>query len=333
MAYKVLMEKFRQAEQIIQAAQKILLITHLRPDGDAVGSTCALAEYLAMAGKSWVIFCRDLPADKFGFLACAKAFNNRYGATDKRTGLVVDVNNFDLIIVLDCGSLSRTGLENEILQRDKNVTAIEFDHHLRSLPYADLEIKNERASSTSELVFGFLKANNIKISARIAEAILTGILTDTENFLYPSAGGAAMRISAEMMLAGACLPKIVNRAYRDKAIDSLKIWGVAMSKLKINKKYNIAVTAIPHDELKERAVDREVLDGISNFLGNLKGVKAVIFLREVQEGVVNGSIRTSHPEVDVDKLAQLFGGGGHKKSSGFSISGRLVETDSGWKIV
>jgi phosphoesterase RecJ-like protein len=118
-----------------------------------------------------------------------------------------------------------------------------------------------------------------------------------------------------------------------KSVGSLKLWGRAFDRLKIDPETKIATTAITHQDMQELEVEADAAEGVSNFLNGLKGVRAVIVLSERTPGVIKGSCRTTDPCVDVSKLAMLLGGGGHKKAAGFSFPGKLEETATGWKIV
>ncbi len=325
---------YRKADLLIGKSDKILLVTHANPDGDALASVCAMAEYLSGLPKPYLIYCHDQPLSKFDYLPHFHEFNFRFSLQkDENKDLDLKFDSFDLILVFDCGSLGRTQLAGKIAGRGKGQKVIEFDHHPKTDDYADLELRDPNAASTTEIVYEFFKANKVKVNKEMAKAILTGISTDTANFLHPVTTTKTINIASEMMRKGASLPKIVVRTWRDKSIKSMKIWGRVMSSVRVNKKYNLAFTALTHEDIEELRVDDEVLEGITNFLSSLKGVKGVLFLREKKRGVIRGSLRTADPEIDISKLAKLFGGGGHPKASGFTVEGNLIETDNGWKVV
>jgi bifunctional oligoribonuclease and PAP phosphatase NrnA len=325
---------FRKVNNLINESNRILLIAHANPDGDAIASVCAMAEYLKNIGKSYQAYCHDQPPSQFEFISCYREFSYKIRENKaENTGLIFDFSTFDLIMVFDCGSLERTMLKAEISARRPDQKVVEFDHHPKVYDYADLEIRDHRSSSTAEIVYDFFKANNIKLNMKMAKAILTGISTDTGNFLYPSTSDKTIKIASEMLLYGANLPKIVENTWRNKSINAMKFWGKVMSGLKVNRKYSIAVAALPLSEMEGMEIDNEELEGLSNFLGNLSGVKAIIFIRQTGPGQVKGSIRTSDEFTDVSKLAKVLGGGGHPKASGFTLEGELVETEKGWKVI
>jgi len=135
-----------------------------------------------------------------------------------------------------------------------------------------------------------------------------------------------------MLLHGAKYPLIIEETWRNKSLSAMKLWGKAIGGLEINTKYNIAYTVLTKKDIEDCDCSDEEMEGISGFLSNLYGVNGLMLIREVGGGAIKGSLRTSHDKVDVSKLARRLGGGGHKKASGFFISGKLKDTKEGWII-
>jgi phosphoesterase RecJ-like protein len=170
-----LREKFIQAMGMIEAAQKVLFVAHVKPDGDAVASLCAMMEIAKLKKKDFTAYAQGEAPRQFNFLS-----NFDLIESEKNWQSFAD---FDLIIALDCGELKRTNLAEEIKQRGKHQKVIEIDHHPRFFRYSDVEIRNPSASSTVELIYQLLTVNKIKINRSMADAILTGIIADTNNLL------------------------------------------------------------------------------------------------------------------------------------------------------
>lgn len=307
----------------IKTAKNILLVAHERPDGDALGSICAMMDFLLSQDKKFTAYCFDAPPINFNYLPHLEKI-----VSDKTK---INFLDFDLVIVFDCGDLTRTKLTDEIRTRARSQYVINIDHHSKTDDFADLEIKNDRAASTTEIVYDFFHLNKLPINKNVADCLLTGISVDTNNFLYQSTTDRTINISSEMLAQGASLPKIMEKTMRNHRLKSLKLWGAAMSGLEINKKYNLAVTALSKEDLAGAA--DEDMDGISNYLGNLQGVAGVISLFEREGGIIKGSIRSSHPTVDISLLAGRFGGGGHAKAAGFVIQGQLKRNGGKWEII
>jgi len=309
-----------KAYQQIQNTNNILLVTHDQPDGDAIASVCALAEFLDSLAKNFTIFCANLPPCHFNFLPQIEKFTNQ-----------LDSFTFDLIITVDCGSLARTKLTDEITNRKTNQLVIEFDHHPRVEAYSNLEIRNPLAASTTEIIYDFFKANKIRITKKLATCILTGIVTDTFSFFYPATSSATVKIASDMLSLGARLPQITENTWHNKSLKTMKIWGKALSNLQINQKYNIAITVLSSNDIPPDVNDDD-LDGIAGFLSSLYDVNGILMLRQSKDGKIKGSLRTARSKMDISKLATLLGGGGHAKASGFTLAGQLEKKENGWKI-
>jgi len=316
-------EKFQTAFQKIKAAENILLITHFNPDGDALSSLCAMIELVESLQKNYLAYCASLPGQAFSFLPKIEKVKNE----------IDDFEKYDLIISLDCGSLPRTRLQKEIKHRQPNQFYIEFDHHPKMDDYADLELRSPERASTTEQLYFFLQVNEVEISSTLALCLLTGLVTDTGNFFYPTTSQETISIASEMMRKGAKLPKIIEHIWYNKRLSVMKLWGLAMSRLQINKKYNIAFSILTIDDFSEHEATEDDIEGVSGFLSNLQDVKAVVLLRESTSGLVMGSLRTNQQNIDVSALARKLGGGGHPKASGFSVSGSLKKVGENWQIV
>jgi phosphoesterase RecJ-like protein len=354
METQLLKEKYIAAYEKIAAAENILLVTHERPDGDGLASLCAMATFLDKLGKSQTLFCADAPQEFFSFLPNVNkivsdklllekipSINHRRGGTGRggaaaATGCVSSgFSAFDLIIVLDCGSLARTGLAGEIGGRGKNQFVIEIDHHPKVDEYADLEIRAEK-SSTAEALYYFFSENNLEITKDIANCLLTGILTDTGNLLFGNVTPETIRISSAMLLRGATFPKITRRTLQNKSLAAMKAWGKILDNLKLNKKYNLAYSVLTYDEiqsLRKEFGSENLLDAATDILNNVDGVKAVVFLREEEPGKIRGSLRAKDAKANVARLASFLGGGGHPRAAAFRLNGNIIKTETGWKII
>jgi phosphoesterase RecJ-like protein len=332
-------QQFVKTYNRIRLASHILVVSHVNPDGDALSSTGAVLELLNNLGIKSSAFCSRKKGVTFNYLPHQDKI-----ISDKEE--LPPLADFDLIIILDCGSLSRTDLSSEILElkkQDKRPYIIEFDHHPKVDDYSDLEIRDPEKSATAEIIYDFFRENKIAFNKNSANCILTGILTDTGNFLYPNSSEHNLEIASQMMSCGAQFPKIVNNILRNKNFLTVKLWGMAISNLRINKKYNIAYSVVTKedlDELNKLGTEEEiemylhsdVFGDVAGFLGNLSDVKAIMLLRE-EDGKIKGSLRTSRPEMDISGLAKYLGGGGHSKASGFTVDGSIVKKGDGWEII
>jgi len=315
-------ELYKKAFDLIKSSHKVLVSTHGNPDGDAISSLCIIVDLLENTGKEYVAFCEDEIPFQYSFLPHIEKINNNKDE--------IVFSSFDLIILVDCGAIWRSGLA-ELLDKKDSQILINFDHHIKIEDFYDLDLRNDKAASTTEVIYKFYKENNIKINKEVANSILTGILTDTANFLYPVASEQTMEIASEMLISGAKISMITEHTWRNKSLKAMRFWGKAMVNIKVNPEFNIAYTIITYEDIQANNISENDLEGLVNFLGNLHGVKGVLLLKEGQ-GIIKGSLRTADSDLDLSKLANILGGGGHKKSSGFLLKGTLEKKCDSWEV-
>lgn len=331
-------EKLKLAYNKIKKAKRILLIGHLSPDADALSSVGGIIELIKNDNKYFYAFAQGKKEGDFSFIP------NEQFIKDKKPD---SLEFFDLIITLDCGSLARTGIEEEIKetikQRGKSKTPyfIEIDHHEKIEPWSDLEIRRQDKASTSVMIYDLLKANNVPITKPFSDLILSGLVSDTGCFLYSNSSPKAISIASEMLSHGASFNRILKATTKNSNLLSLKIWGKAIENLHFNQKTGLAssgLSAIELQELKERyresqddVVISDLFSMIVSFICSLKGVRVALLLRE-ENDIIKASLRTNDKDINVAELAANFGGGGHRKAAGFSLKGKLIRTEDGWKV-
>lgn len=315
-------ESFIEAKKLIDQSQRILLISHKKPDGDTIGANLALRLALEQLGKKVVFACSDPIPKTFNFLSEIDKFVRDFNPED-----------FDLIIFIDCAATYLSGFDQKYPQiLDKNFRpTINIDHHPGNNFFGQINLVDPYASSTTEIVFKFLKKIDIVIDSKIATRLMMGIFTDTASYHNQNTTSETFKISAELLRAGARLSKITQNFSLSKPVDILKLWGKIISKLQINKKYKIVYVFISKEDLEEFGATYEDIEGIANFLNTVPEAKAILVLTE-QEGQIKGSLRTRDENVDVSRLANFLGGGGHKKAAGFSIDGKLILRKNKWVI-
>ena len=184
-----------------------------------------------------------------------------------------------------------------------------------------------------EIIMKLVQRINLLIDKYIATALLTGIVTDTAHFSNPATSANSLKIAGELLRAGANLNLIRGWTLKNKKIAALKIWGKVLSRLYKNEEYNMAITAFAASDMVEGNLLDEEVEGLSNFLNHLGGAKIMLLLREKEDGTIKASLRTTASDVDVSKIALAFGGGGHAKAAGFTIKGKLVEENGGWRVI
>ncbi len=318
METKILEEKFKKIKSLLENSKNTAVFTHEDPDGDALGSISAVALALQrLQVKAKFFLSGSLPLN-FNFLPFP------YFEEELPQDL-------ELVLILDCGNLERTGFEKEILG-SKNAVLVNIDHHPQDDPFGNINIVSPSSSSTAELIFYFLRNLNLDIDRDLAECLLTGIFTDTGSFMHSNTTGRVLEIAANLVSKGANIKKIAYNTYRKKDISTLKLWGRVLSRIKTDRTKGIVASVITKKDLEECGATKEDLAGVVNLINSIPEARAALLLRE-EEGEIQGSLRSESGGLDVRKIANLLGGGGHVRASGFRIKGKLKETEEGWEIV
>lgn len=315
-------QEFRNLNYVLRNAERILLFAHTRPDSDTVGSNIALQEHIETLGKTADICCLD-PLPEF-----AKSL---FPGTKFQFPAELDFNSYDVFIASD--SVNR-GFHTvrDTISPDK-VTVL-IDHHPIDDAIGDIVIIDTGFSSAAEIVFGFMKQSNIRISHRMATALLLGILGDTGNLQHSSTTPETFAAAASLIRSGAQLPKITTSVFSNNSISTLKLWGRALARAKINPNNGMIYSAITGKDITELGnPSTEDLYIASALLNNVPDAKFSLLFYQISPDSVRGSLRTEpHKGVDVSNIAQSLGGGGHKYASGFEIPGRIIETSEGWEV-
>lgn len=314
-------QEFDLLKEEVEKLGKLALVIHRRPDGDAIGAVLAFAKYLRSIGKEVRMYCKDGVPEYMKFLA-------------GQDEIIHEPDEFwqnaDSIALLDCGDLSMPGIDKKHFE-NKNLIVI--DHHASNSGYGKLDIIDHSSSATSEILYNYFTHIGFEIEKQIATDLLCGIYTDTDAFTNLGTTPESLRVSSELLGLGANFKDITAYTMRNKSIASLKLWGRALERLRFDRKKGIATTVIKQNDFSECEAVNDDAEGVANLLNHLSGVKMAMVLRELDDGNVKASLRTTSELIDVSEVAKLMGGGGHKKAAGFTVSGRIKETDKGWKVV
>lgn len=317
--------KFQAAIKTIGKTQNIAVITHENPDGDALGSAIALTLALQQLGKKVDLICRDVPPEPFSFLPNIEAIQH-----------VWTVSKHALVMVVDCGDLRRTGFADELAGAARaGQGIINIDHHQKNDLHkiATINLVDFSSSSAAEIVWQLLEQLKVKINKHIATCLLTGIFSDTGGFQHSNTTPRVLEIASLLMRSGARLKTISDNIAHYKSIPALKIWGIALSRLRFHSTWGIITSIITQADLTACQAYYEDLAGCVNLINSVPNAKAAFLLCELPNNIIKVSLRTENNKIDVAQLASLFGGGGIKKAAGFSFSGRFRQVGGRWKIV
>lgn len=298
------MNTFLEIKDKIFSEDNIVVISHVNPDGDAIGSGLALTLGLKKMGKNVRFILQDKYPDSVKFL-------NEINIVEQ-----YDENNeykFDLSICVDGATDDRLGKAKELL---KDRFVINIDHHISNTLYGKLNYVEE-ISSTSELIYKFLKFCEIDIDINMAEALYTGLVNDTGNFSHDNVTEKTFEMAAELKRIGASNSKVVREFFNTKSLPAIKLLGIAMYEMEYNENKKLAYYFMSKETLDKYNGRKEDTEGIVEKLISFKEAEVSLFLREDKIGVIKGSMRSKH-DIDVNEIASIFGGGGHRKAAGFT---------------
>ncbi len=296
------------AEQLREAV-RVLVVTHIHPDGDGIGSLLGIGLALQEAGKEVQMVLDDGIPSNLRFLQGCEQIRKRPDGS------------FHIILAVDCSDMERMGKA----LTGMSAPDINIDHHATNLIFARINLVNPLAVATTEIISDLLAVSGMPVSQPIASALMVGLITDTIGFRTANMTPKAFRLAASLMEAGADMAKLYHRALIIRSFEAVQLWGVGLNKLQKNGR--IAWTTLTlADRESIRYPGRDDADLINN-LSIIDGIDvAIIFLEQT-----NGSVKVSwraQPGFDVSQIASSFGGGGHPAASGAEIQGSLPEVQA-----
>lgn len=292
----------------IAQAENILLISHIRPDGDAIGSLLGLGWALETAGKRVQMVMGDGVPKALAFLPGSERIQKSIAAP------------YDLSILLDCSELSRAG---DVLSKEKRPD-INIDHHPTNDYFASINLVIPEAVATAEILARALPDLGLTIPTESASALLTGLLTDTLGLRTPNMRPEVLRLAATLMEHGADLPALYFQAMVQRDFRAVRLWGAGLSRLQ--REGRIVWTSLTlEDKVHMQYPGRDDADLI-NVLSSIAETDIAFILVEQSRDKVKISWR-SHDGIDISQLATSFGGGGHKNAAGAEVNGSLSDVE------
>lgn len=286
---------------------RVGIITHIQPDGDALGSASALGLALERLGKRVVILRNDKPPAKYSFIPGSH--------------LVADcaepICPVETLVVLDCADLERLG---DGLQHYKMAgTVLNIDHHISNTMFGNINMVDTNAAATGELVYQIIKLMGIDLNTDIAECIYTAIAADTGCFKYDNTTAVTHGIAGELISIGVESNRICSQIFSLRTLQQTKMLGRAIDSIKTYHGGKTAIMTVTRKMMRETGCSQEDLDGIVEFARDIVGVEVAALLRETDDGGIKVGLR-SKEYADTAAIAAAFGGGGHRKASGCTIS-------------
>jgi phosphoesterase RecJ-like protein len=302
---------------VLRTVRRVAVTTHINADGDACGSVAAMAHLLRQMSVEPVIVNPTPWPALFAFLL-------EDGLTDHTSRGAAALSNVDATIALDVSDMKRLGALAATV-RGLRVPRLVVDHHIPTEePAGDILLADESACATAELLYDFAVASDLRITTPLARALYCAILTDTGGFRYSNTSPRCHAIAAELLQHGVDPEATYRRIYASMSPGRLHLLREALNSLGVDAQHGIAWVSVTNEALERYDVGAEDLDGIVEHPRSIAGTRVALFFRDLGYGKVKVSFRSTG-DVDVNRLARQFGGGGHAKASGALIAGSLED--------
>lgn len=312
-------------KKLLATPQKIVIVPHKNPDGDAIGSTLGLWHYLTNMGQEAVIIS---PNDYPKFLKWMPGNEHILNFEKENSQARKAIEEATIIFTLDFNHLGRIGQMQEVLEQKEGIF-IMIDHHQAPDDYAQFTYSDTSMSSTCEMVYNFIDylGDTDKISKSIANCLYTGIMTDTGSFKFQSTTAKTHEITARLIEKGAENTKIHNHIYDTNSPSRLQLLGVALNNMVILQEFRTAYITLSQEELDSNNFQKGDTEGFVNYGLTLDTIKfAVIFIENKEEGIIKISFR-SEGNFSVNQFARNhFSGGGHDNAAGGKSDDNMQET-------
>ena len=310
----------KDIKDLLLDKSKILITTHVNPDGDAIGSSLGLYNFLIKLGHEVIVVVPNDYPDYLKWMKSDKKILNFSDNTDKVQKLI---NDIQIIFCLDFNNLSRINELGKLIEKS-NAKKVLIDHHLNPDDFYDFKYHDVNASATAELVYDLISyIDDNLIDKDISDCIYTGILTDTGSFRFSSTTSKVHRIIAKLLDAGVKSEKIGKKIYESNSFDKLKLLGYSLSeKLEIICNGKVAYIVLTRKDLLNHNYRKGDTEGIVNYALSILGVNMAVLIIETKDRI-KFSFRSSG-NFSVNKFAnKYFNGGGHKNAAGGSIEDKL----------
>ncbi len=309
--------KIREVISAIRNNERFMVATHVRPDGDAIGSLLGMKLILQRLGKKVDVYAQDRLPPEFEFLPEAMSIYNR----------PLESAEYDVAILVDCGDFDRAGDPIADFISSRGLFVINIDHHCPNNPFGNVYWVETSASSTCEMLFDLCMSLSLAPDAPLATLIYTGILTDTGSFRFSNTTGRVFEMVSVLVEAGADPAYISTQVYDSATPEKLSLLANVLGSVEFHAGSRIATAELTRAMLADASATYLDSEGFINHLRSVKSVDLAILFREGGDGLIHVSLR-SKSGIDVAKLAQRHGGGGHRQASACRIPGSLQSVRS-----
>jgi len=287
--------------------RRIVITSHMRPDGDSIGSSLALAWALREIGTDARVVHRDRPPLQLEEFP---------GIADIEIGDTVPAGT-EAAVVLECGDLARTGLSGL-----EGLPVINIDHHPGNTGYGEARWFDGSYSACGEMVYEIIAELGVPLTSDMATQLFVAIVTDTGSFRYPGVSPRTFSMCARLLEAGADPVSVARKLYDSHTLGRLRLQGAVLRTLEVDPSGRLAMLTLTDAALAESGGAPDETDGLINLPLSVKAIQAAVFFKEAEDGHWRVSLR-SKGDIDVGRVARSFGGGGHKNASGCTLAGPL----------
>ncbi len=306
---------FEEIAAVLKANESFVVMSHVRPDGDALGCEIAMGICLQRMGKRVKVWNQDGMLEKYSFLPCAELV----------TPPPAEPEEFDVAIALDTAAEERLGTCAAAIRNAR--TWINIDHHISNNHYGDLSYIDPAAPATGQILYEFIRQQGLPFTYEMADNLFVAISTDTGSFQYPNTSARSFEIGAELVKAGVNAGAISQRMYESYPRRRIELLRVLLNRLRFSCNDRVASFSLTLEDAARVGAVPEDNEGMIDHIRAIDGVVAAAFLEELPEGRVRISLRSKDQRVSVSKICGLFGGGGHALAAGARIRGSLAEVE------
>jgi phosphoesterase RecJ-like protein len=312
-AYSV---QLKEAAQFFQSYNDFLVVSHVQPDGDAAGSTLAVAWILKELGKRFTLINEGAVPDKFMYLAAGQYTIVNYETES------ASLSAFNHVISVDCADYSRIGSVHKLFAAEAQI--LNIDHHATNDLFGTVNLVQDQAAATVEVLYDLALELGIRFSHELNVCIYSGLLTDTGGFRYTNTSPKVMKIAADMLERGVSGHELAEHLLEKLSSPQISLIQRALNTLDFAHDNRLGWLTISQQDMAASGASNEDSDGLVNYPRNVEGVEVGLLFKERAGGVVKVSLRSAG-NIDVAQIAQTFGGGGHKRAAGCSVHGTLQE--------
>ena len=297
----------------LQSAGTVAVLTHVRPDGDAIGSQLAMVLALQKLGKTVVAWNEDGLPESFAFLSGSEVI----------TKPPDEPMEFDIVLALDTAAKNRLGTGIKAVRACK--TLVNIDHHASNPSYGDLNYIDVQAPATGQIIYQLLQDQRLPFFPEIADALFVAISTDTGSFRYQNTTAHTFEIAGKLVEAGVDLATISHRIYENYPKRRILLLGQLLNEATFHANDRIATFSMTEATKARLAIDPADVDGLIDVIRSIDTVVVAIFFEELEDQRVRISVRSKDLRIDANRICSTWGGGGHQLAAGARIRGTLEE--------